>query len=201
MTYGLAIHTSSPDLGFALDNIAVDHGGKQARSLNLPLGRAVSNQIHSQLQGFLQPQTWQDLAFIAVAIGPGGFTGTRIGVVLARTLAQQLDLPLYGISSFAAIAHAENKPLLALEMPAQQGSLFSAIYQGTEPVIPDGAMLPEIWAKTLDEYPARHHLVVDPSQGQYVTNLLAMAGDRYRRGDRPHWSATLPYYGQHPVKP
>jgi tRNA threonylcarbamoyl adenosine modification protein YeaZ len=201
VTYGLAIHTSSPDLGFALEQVALDRAAEDRRSLNQSLGRAISNQIHSQLQAFLAPQTWQDLAFIAVAIGPGGFTGTRIGVVLARTLAQQLDIPLYGISSFAAIAQAENQSLLALEMPAQQGSLFSAIYQGTSPLVADSAMVPEDWAKTREEYPGHHHLVVDPSQGQYATNLLAMARVRYLEGDRPHWSLTLPYYGQHPVKP
>lgn len=69
MLYGLAIHTGSPELGFAIDNFA---GDQRAQTWNL--GRDASSQLHDRLIEFIQPQTWQSLQFIAVAIGPGGFT-------------------------------------------------------------------------------------------------------------------------------
>ncbi|NJN88459.1 MAG: tRNA (adenosine(37)-N6)-threonylcarbamoyltransferase complex dimerization subunit type 1 TsaB, partial [Leptolyngbyaceae cyanobacterium SL_7_1] len=94
LPYALALHTSSSDLGLALSNFAGDR-----RSQTWDLGRQVSNYLHQYLQEFLSPQSWGDLAFLAVAIGPGSFTGTRIGVVTARTLAQQLNIPLFPISS------------------------------------------------------------------------------------------------------
>lgn len=97
---GLAIHTSSPSLGLAVGSAAVP-----SRVQTWPLGRDLSGHLHTILGEFLSPDTWADLSFIAVAAGPGGFTGTRIGVVTARTLAQQLNLPLFGVSSLAAIAH------------------------------------------------------------------------------------------------
>ncbi|NJM48423.1 MAG: tRNA (adenosine(37)-N6)-threonylcarbamoyltransferase complex dimerization subunit type 1 TsaB [Alkalinema sp. RU_4_3] len=195
MTYGLAIHTSSPDLGLALDDFC-----GHARSRHLDLGRAISNQIHSQLAQFLQPQRWEDLAFIAVAIGPGSFTGTRIGVVLARTLAQQLDIPLYGISSFAAIAqHHAPDSTLAIEMPAQRGSLFTALYQNTRAILEDGVMPPEAWQHTRQTHPDFPHHQAAPLQGKYAPELLAIAYPRYQKGDRPTWETALPYYGQHPV--
>jgi tRNA threonylcarbamoyl adenosine modification protein YeaZ len=195
MTYGLAIHTSSPDLGLALDNFSGD-----ARSLHLNLGRAISNQIHSQLAQFLQPQTWQDLDFIAVAIGPGGFTGTRIGVVLARTLAQQLDIPLYGLSSFQSIAHHQAPDsTLAIEMPAQRGSLFTALYQNRQPILEDGVMAPEVWQQTCQTHPDFPLFQAESLQGKYAPALLAIAHMRYQKGDRPRWETALPYYGQHPV--
>ncbi len=101
MLYGLAIHTGSPELGFSIDNFA---GDQRAQAWNL--GREASSQLHDRLAQFIQPQTWQSLQFIAVAIGPGGFTGTRLGVVLARTLAQQLSIPLFGLSCLMTIAAA-----------------------------------------------------------------------------------------------
>ena len=100
--YGLAIHTTSPELGLALSNFAGD-----CRSQTWDLGRSLSTHLHQKLAEFIQPQTWTDLAFIAVAKGPGGFTGTRIGVVTARTLAQQLDIPLFALSSLASVAWPE----------------------------------------------------------------------------------------------
>ncbi|HAX80136.1 MAG TPA: tRNA (adenosine(37)-N6)-threonylcarbamoyltransferase complex dimerization subunit type 1 TsaB, partial [Cyanobacteria bacterium UBA11372] len=97
--YSLAIHTTSSELGLAISNFAGD-----SRCLVKDLGRELSTQLHQYLAEFIQPQSWADLAFIAVAKGPGSFTGTRIGVVTARTLAQQLEIPLFAISTLAAVA-------------------------------------------------------------------------------------------------
>ncbi|NJR66246.1 MAG: tRNA (adenosine(37)-N6)-threonylcarbamoyltransferase complex dimerization subunit type 1 TsaB, partial [Leptolyngbyaceae cyanobacterium CRU_2_3] len=97
--FALAIHTASPDLGLSLSNFA-----GETRHQTWSLGRALSTHLHVYLAEFLQPQTWSDLMLLAVAKGPGGFTGTRIGVVTARTLAQQLEIPLFTVSTLAAIA-------------------------------------------------------------------------------------------------
>ncbi|MEM1281375.1 MAG: tRNA (adenosine(37)-N6)-threonylcarbamoyltransferase complex dimerization subunit type 1 TsaB, partial [Cyanobacteria bacterium P01_H01_bin.152] len=135
---GLAIHTSSPELGLAI----VDDTG-HVRSEVWPLGRDLSSYLHDRLIHFLAPHPWTDISFLAVAKGPGGFTGTRIGVVTARTLAQQLAIPLFGISSLAAIAHQTyhanpqqynraSSTDIAVAMRAQRGETFGAVYRLTE---------------------------------------------------------------------
>lgn len=45
-----------------------------------------------------------DLGFISIADGPGSFTGLRIGVTAAKTLAYALELPLVAVDSLASIA-------------------------------------------------------------------------------------------------
>jgi tRNA threonylcarbamoyl adenosine modification protein YeaZ len=210
--YGLAIHTISPELGLALNNFAGEY-----RCQTLDLGRELSSHLHQYLTEFMQPQTWADLAFIAVAKGPGGFTGTRIGVVTARTLAQQLEIPLFAISTLAAVAWQEaNKRKdenssvsnnIAVQMPAQRGQLFGAIYQvlpdnsGLKPLLSDTVMTPEVWQKTLINWPNSYDLIQALSGlGASVSSLLELAHLDWKKGIRPHWSEAIPFYGQHPVE-
>lgn len=200
--YGLAIHTASPELGLAIDNFSGDD-----RTQVWNLGRELSTHLHVHLAAFLQPQSWADLAFLAVAIGPGGFTGTRLGVVTARTLAQQLDLPLFAVSTLAALAHATSADKsfqIAVQMPAQRGEVFGAIYQpaaaGLQTLLPDAVMGLADWQQTLADWQSPYHLVqAEGGLGASVSGVLAIAHQQWQQGLRPHWSEALPFYGQHPV--
>jgi tRNA threonylcarbamoyl adenosine modification protein YeaZ len=201
--YGLALHTTSPQLGLALSNL--DHN---TRVQTWDLGRDISNYLHQYLLDFLRPQTWQDLAFLAVAKGPGGFTGTRIGMVTARTLAQQLEIPVFAISTLAAVAvdHLSTpQQLLAIEMEARRGQCFVALYavtpEGTlETKLPDTTMTPQAWQEYLDTLTTPYQRIeaVNPS-GQTVAGVLYLAQQQWQQGQRPPWSTALPFYGQHPV--
>lgn len=221
--YGLALHTSSPQLGLAISNFSQEN-----RCQTWDLGHDLSNYLHQYLADFLTPQTWKDLAFISVAKGPGSFTSTRIGVVTARTLAQQLDIPLLAISTLAAVAWSISPPhdrttggseqervitkdsvlrAIALQMPAQRGQLFTAIYQrsshpsGLIQKQPDAVITPDTWKQTLDALEMPYQLIdVSTDLGTTVSSLLELAYLDWQQGKRPNWSEALPFYGQHPVE-
>ena len=198
--YAIALHTSTPQLGIAINNY---EGSSRDRIWDL--GRGLSSQLHIHLQEILTPQTWQDLQFIAVAKGPGGFTGTRVGVVTARTIAQQLDIPLYGISNLAAVAAAQKGDrLLAVQMDARREQLFVAIYQfnsqGLQTYLADTLMTQEVWQQTLKDLPSPYQLIVaEDNIAATVTNVLDLAYADWREGKHSHWTEVVPYYGQHPV--
>ena len=74
-----------------------------------------------------------DLSAISVGVGPGGFTGLRIGIATARALAQADGLALRPISSLAALAAGIAAPLALPLIDARRGELFAALYaQGDE---------------------------------------------------------------------
>lgn len=203
---GLAIHTCGPDLGLALSNF-----DGEARHQTWALGRDLSTQLHSLLMEFIAPYAWKEFSFLAVAQGPGGFTGTRLGVVTARTLAQQLEVPLFGVSSLAAVAQqaldnasAASGDAIAVEMQARREQLFTAIYQSTasglEPSHPDQVLTAAAWEQVMASYPQPlYRAIAGDDLAATVVQVLALAHGRWLRGDRPDWSSVMPYYGQHPV--
>jgi len=206
---GLAIHTASPQLGLALGDFA-----GEARSQTWDFGRDLSTHLHNTLGNFIAPHVWTDLSFLAVARGPGGFTGTRIGVVTARTLAQQLDIPLFGISTLAAVAQAaltqndlstrQPSPAIAVDMRAQRNMRFTAIYQVRNntlmPIQPEQVVSPEAWEQTLREYKSPvFPVTAEQDIAKTVPQILELAYQQWQPGNCPAWYEVMPYYGQHPV--
>ena len=216
--FGLALHTSTPELGLAISDFDTIH-----RHQTWELGRDLSSQLHVLLGDFLPPQQWQDLGFIAVCIGPGGFTGTRIGVAIARTLAQQLDIPLFGISALATVAYhrlTSTDPLagltvsspnpsaqdMAITMPAKRGAVYGAIYSWDgdmlsttleDTVFPaqDWELKQAQWPQPLQQLSIAASVVL----AKTTSSLLQLAYTQLQNDDYPDWRAVIPFYGQHPV--
>ena len=98
----LVLHSSSQSLGVATLDLCKPLTSQCSEVF--PVGRNLTNVLFDCVQELLPASRWTEICRLAVAIGPGGFTGTRLTVTMARTLAQQLDCPLDGISSFALMA-------------------------------------------------------------------------------------------------
>jgi tRNA threonylcarbamoyladenosine biosynthesis protein TsaB len=73
---------------------------------------------------------WGDLDAIAVGVGPGTFTGLRIGIATARALATAAGLPLRRVSSLAALAAGIDALVRLPLIDARRGEVFGALYEG-----------------------------------------------------------------------
>jgi tRNA threonylcarbamoyladenosine biosynthesis protein TsaB len=73
---------------------------------------------------------WPQLNAIAVGVGPGGYTGLRIGIATARALASATGLELRPVSSLAALAGGAGERLVLPLIDARRGELFAALYEG-----------------------------------------------------------------------
>ncbi|XYY60092.1 tRNA (adenosine(37)-N6)-threonylcarbamoyltransferase complex dimerization subunit type 1 TsaB [Bacillus velezensis] len=101
--------------------------------------------------------TPQDLTKIAVAKGPGSYTGVRIGVTLAKTLAWSLKLPVSAVSSLEVLA-ANGRHFQGLICPlfdARRGQVYTGLYEyqdgRLQSVLPDQNVLLTNWLGMLKE--------------------------------------------------
>ncbi|MEH7109062.1 tRNA (adenosine(37)-N6)-threonylcarbamoyltransferase complex dimerization subunit type 1 TsaB [Bacillus sp. JJ1764] len=96
-----------------------------------------------------------DLSKIVVAKGPGSYTGVRIGVTIAKTLAWTLQIPLVGISSLEVLAAAGRyfNGYISPLFDARRGQIYTGLYQFTNGQIvaiePDQILLSVDWAAKL----------------------------------------------------
>ncbi|HJL16070.1 MAG TPA: tRNA (adenosine(37)-N6)-threonylcarbamoyltransferase complex dimerization subunit type 1 TsaB [Sandaracinaceae bacterium LLY-WYZ-13_1] len=72
------------------------------------------------------------LDLIATGLGPGSFTGTRVGVATAKGLALALGCPLVGVVSLRAIARGAPARLVAPAVDAHKGEVYVALYEQTD---------------------------------------------------------------------
>ena len=73
---------------------------------------------------------------LTAAIGPGSFTGLRIGLATAKSLAVSLDRRCVGVSTLGAVAHAAGTPerIVAL-LPAGRGEVFAQMFAAHSDVV------------------------------------------------------------------
>ncbi|TMA26797.1 MAG: tRNA (adenosine(37)-N6)-threonylcarbamoyltransferase complex dimerization subunit type 1 TsaB [Deltaproteobacteria bacterium] len=124
----VALDTSSPILSCAL----VEDDRILAEAQHHPPAKA----------GDLLPQALLDICGgsfegvqgIAVGIGPGSFTGLRVGLACAKSLAYALKIPLAGASSLRAMA---GPGLVCAALEARKGELFIALYRERAEVWPE----------------------------------------------------------------
>ncbi|HET8946785.1 MAG TPA: tRNA (adenosine(37)-N6)-threonylcarbamoyltransferase complex dimerization subunit type 1 TsaB [Candidatus Polarisedimenticolia bacterium] len=99
----------------------------------------------------------KDLAGIAVALGPGSFTGVRVGLATAKGLGYALGIPVAGLSSLEILARAAGLApgaLVCAAIEAGRGEVYAArfrvVQEGVERLTDDAASPPARVAETLE---------------------------------------------------
>ena len=124
----------------------------------------------------------KDLDGFAVSIGPGSFTGLRVGVMTVKTLAWALKKPVLPVSSLEVIAQnliPSSVPVCPF-LDARKGKVYAALFSpdeagGLRRVGPDRLLLPEDLLQKLEP---RTILVGDALQ-RYAPLLSSLNGHRF----------------------
>ena len=91
--------------------------------------RSHGERLTVELERIVRTFGLQQVSRILVGVGPGSFTGIRVGVNCAKTLAFARSIPVFGLRStdlIAASSRLNQKGLFTVALPAQMGRLFVA---------------------------------------------------------------------------
>ena len=131
----LAFDTSSKALSVAL----LEEENRLAE-LTLTIKKNHSITLMPTIEFLMASIDWKptDLDRIVVAEGPGSYTGLRIAVATAKTLAQTLKIDLVGVSSLLALVPEEIEGLAIPVMDARRNHVYAGFYQEDQLVYPEG---------------------------------------------------------------
>jgi len=88
---------------------------------------------------------------ILVAEGPGSYTGLRIAVATAKTLAHTLNIELIGMSSLLSLVPRQQEGLLVPLMDARRNNVYAGFYENAKPVMPEAHLsFAEVLEKVTD---------------------------------------------------
>ena len=150
----LAIDTSTAVMGIAL----LDEE-KVYSEMTTNVKRNHSIRLMPTIELLFQEVNWspEEIDLIAVAKGPGSYTGVRIGVTTAKAFAWSLHKPIVGISTLEAMAY-QNKEFQGYISPiidARRGQVYSGLYknepQNWQTVVEDRIILLSDWITMIKE--------------------------------------------------
>lgn len=125
--------------------LALVEGDRVLAQTQQIIGKGHAEILPLLLENLLQQLNHPKVDAIAVCVGPGSFTGLRVGLAAAKALALAWSVPVHGVSSLDAVAHDARVnhagPLLIVH-DALRGQVYARSF--ASPTLPDiEAMLPE----------------------------------------------------------
>ena len=185
----LGIDTSTPIGSVALidgDNLAAEH--------TLNIVQAHSSRLMPAIDTVLK---WSDIAAddldgCAVGIGPGSFTGIRIGVATIKSLCYALDKPIVGVSTLEAVAYnlRSTNGIICPLLDARRSEVYGAIFEGGT----EWQRLSEDLCLSLDAFLDRLDAHISPEHTiNFVGDGLLTYGDAVREalGKRVHFADAI----------
>ena len=121
------------DTATLVSSVALATKNRLVAELTLQTRKTHSEQLMPHIEQILaMAETPKEaVEAIAVSIGPGSFTGLRIGLATAKAMAYALNIPLVGVPTLDALAFGCPLPgaILASTMDAQKGNIYLASYR------------------------------------------------------------------------
>ena len=122
------------------ENLYVALYGKESREI-LEKGKNHAQVLMKKIDEVLNGLKVEDLDEIIVGVGPGSYTGVRVGVVVAKMFSWTKNIPLKKVSSLY-IECSGYEGIRSVSIDARRGNSFCAIYDNDDSLILDEALRP-----------------------------------------------------------
>ena len=125
----------------------------------------------------------EEIDTIVVGIGPSSYTGVRIALTVAKTMAYVLKTKIYAVSSMA-LFQIPNAPTICITN-ARSGRSYFAVYQDGEPIVADTILENEQVLAYIDEHPdylisgETLHLGLQGEEFDPAENLFSMMDEKH----------------------
>ncbi len=206
--FALALHSSTETLGIGLTEL--NNPKNILHTSTLKIGRNLSNYLFRSIEEIFPSISWHQISQLAVATGPGGFTGTRLTIIFARTIAQQLRCPLKGVSSFELMAyrlikqlnsHEANQPFWIMKNLERRGIVagkYQLIKKQSNEDINNiqEIMKPHLINSNTKIFPSINAI---EDVNEDTKRLLKIALKAYQNNENGEWEKVLPLYPTTPV--
>jgi tRNA threonylcarbamoyladenosine biosynthesis protein TsaB len=144
----------SIDTTHEFGSLALTHGETLLEEVSLHSPDGFGHVLFEHLDALLQRHRCDvnQIDCFATAIGPGSFTGVRIGIACIKGLAEATGKPVVGVSNLEALAAFGAGPLRAPVMDARRGEIYGAVYDADGVLVQDEvvAKLP-VWLSGLPD--------------------------------------------------
>ncbi len=127
-----------------LGGIALARDGEVLQSVRIEAPKGHGSVIYQQINVLLASHhvTLGDIDCYAGASGPGSFTGIRVGLSVAKALAEVHGRPVIPVSNLAALAYAGEGRHRAPVLDARRGEVYAAVYDDQSRVLVDEVVSP-----------------------------------------------------------
>lgn len=213
----LGIETSS-----AVSSVCVSDGDRIIAELTVEVGFTHSEQLVPHIDTLLRygKVAKDSIEGIAVTIGPGSFTGLRIGMGTAKAMAYAWQVPLVGVMTMDAIAHnfVGTDDLVVVMIDAQKKNVYEGRYEWRDGAMQQiqaptvklradalrdlAALNRPVWLcgdgvlkrrEEIEQYPTLH-LAPPAMRIPHASSVLAVAKQRFDAKDYDDSMTLVPYY-------
>lgn len=158
-------------------SLAVLDGGVVRAQASHPMGRGHQEAIAPLAQTVMAQAglTFSDLDRVGVTIGPGSFTGLRVGLAFAKGLGAALSIPVVGVGTLAALSEPLGPGLVFAVIDARRGQVYLQAFSEGRPLMAPDALDVATAAARLAELSGGRDAVLAGSGAGLLAELMPAA--------------------------
>jgi len=202
----LVIHSTDNSFGFGYRN---NNSIKSDKLFVKNFDNDLCNNLIVEFNKFITRENLQKVNKISVSVGPGNFNASRLIVVLARTISQQINCPLYSFSSFEIMAKRialknllKNKQSFWIYKKLKRKGFIAGKYEifNDEEERNNGLVIREKVIPKVIEKLDSEELLFEASyeDREDLTELLNLSNKKLFNSNENSWQKVLPLY---PISP